>query len=455
MVKKNILLVNPWIADFAAYDLWAKPMGLLYIGAFLNKYGYDISLLDFLDRQKWNDDAAINNDEGRGKYQRTAIEKPPLLKHVGRKFALYGATESQIRGHLQTLTPPTAILVTSHMTYWYIGLQKSIELLRRYFPETPVIVGGIYATLCEFHAHNNIQADYFIKGYGEKKSLRILDTLHGVSRNYADIPDFDDTLFPPYYLYEKLATLPLMTSRGCPNNCTYCATKKLHPNFSRRSVENLLAEVRHNIEKYGVTQYAFYDDALFAAKEKYIVPFLEEIIKMPQEFKFFSPNGLFAREIDEKLAGLMKIAGFKMVRLSLESAISKWQQASSDKVSRRDFIRAVKYLKKAGFNAKEIEAYLIMGLPGQTFDDVRQSIDFVYESGAISRLASFTPIPGTTDWQRAVKMKLINKNTDPLLTNNTLYPCASEILTQDQFQELKDHSNFLNHKIRQQENLNG
>ena len=137
-----------------------------------------------------------------------------------------------------------------------------------------------------------------------------------------------------------------------------------------------------------------------------------------------------------------------MVRLSLESSVSKWQKASSSKVSKEDFANAVNHLQKAGFRNRDVEAYLIMGLPGQTFDDVKESLEFVYENNAISRLTSYTPIPGTEDWKRAVKMGLIDENCDPLLTNNSIYPCASEILTIEQFQELKDIMNRLNDKVR-------
>lgn len=450
MKNNEILLVNPWVADFAAYDLWAKPLGLLYIGAFIKKYDYNISLLDFMDREKWGSENEKSGKDGRGKYHKHILEKPGLLKEIPRNFSLYGAWPQQIKAHLLQIRRPSAILITSHMTYWYVGIQKSIEIIKAIFPDVPIILGGIYVTLCEDHAHQNINADYFIKGYGEKKTLQVLDALHGYNRNYKVLPDFDDSNFPPYYLYENLITLPLMTSRGCPNNCSYCATKELHPGFSRRSVDNLIEEVKHNLKRYNVRRYAFYDDALFAQKQKYIIPFLKKIIDMEEKFEFFSPNGLFAREIDETLARLMKQAGFKMIRLSLESSISRWQAASSNKVSKQDFASAVRHLKSAGFKNHEIEAYLIMGLPGQSFDDVKDSINFVYENRGISRLASYTPIPGTRDFFRAVDMGLIDENIDPLLTNNTIYSCATEDLGKSDFQKLKALSNLCNDKVRKE-----
>lgn len=48
----KILLINPWIYDFAAYDLWMKPLGLLYIAGFLEESGYDVSLINWMDRHQ-------------------------------------------------------------------------------------------------------------------------------------------------------------------------------------------------------------------------------------------------------------------------------------------------------------------------------------------------------------------------------------------------------------------
>lgn len=449
MNETNILLVNPWISDFAAYDLWVKPLGLLYIGAFIKKYGYNISLLDFLDRERWSNK---NNDEtGKGKYFKTQINKPEAVKNIQRNFSLYGAHQSEITNHLMTIEKPTAILITSHMAYWYVGVQKSIELIKNIFPDIPIILGGIYVTLYEQHAHKNIDADYFVSGYGEKKTLKILDSLHKINRNYIEIPEFCDTNFLPYYFYKNIKTLPLLTSRGCPYNCSFCASGILNQKFSRRPVDNLIAEIKDNFEKYNITQYAFYDDALFFNKKEYIIPFLHEIIKLPHQFKFFSPNGLFAREINRELAFLMKRVGFSVIRLSLESTKKRWQIASSNKVSKMDFKNAIGNLAEAGYLPQEIEAYLIVGLPGQTFEDIRDSIDFVFNNSVITRLAFYTPIPGTADWQHAIDINLIDENIDPMLTNNTIYSWVTDSLTKDNVIELKNYANMLNNKLRSQE----
>jgi len=450
--KKNLLLINPWIADFAAYDLWAKPLGLLYIGEFLKTYDYEIELIDLLDRYRWNSNKDANINDGRGKYQKTLIEKPELLKNIPRNFGLYGATKNQFQNALKKTKTPDAILLTSHMTYWYIGIIKTIEVIKQFYPKTPIILGGIYVSLYPNHA-KNLNVDYIITGYGEKQSLKLLDKLFNIVRDYSEIPETNDKNIPPWYLYQKLDAVSIMTSRGCPNNCSYCATNQLHPKFTHKNPRDVINEIIEIHNKYNINHFAFYDDALFTDKEKYIIPILQGIIDSGIKVNFHSPNGLFAKEINQKLALLMKKSGFKIIRLSLESIISKWQKASSYKVSQQDFINAVENLTKAGFQNSEIEAYLIMGLPGQTPKDILESLQFVAENGAISRLASYTPIPGTKDWKEAEKMGYISESIDPILTNNTLSPCASEIFPIEKFLEIKQYSLMLNEKVRKNNKL--
>ncbi|HRD18337.1 MAG TPA: cobalamin B12-binding domain-containing protein, partial [Candidatus Marinimicrobia bacterium] len=192
MSDRSLLLINPWIADFTAFDLWSKPLGLLYIAKFLQNYGYEIELLDLMDRQRWQDTSNDKFNDGRGKYRKTIIAKPPVLARYPRRFGLYGASREQFSDTLSNMARPNAILVTSLIAYWYPGVAATVEILRRYFPETPLILGGIYASLYPEHARNSIQPDFLITGYGEKKTLQLVDQLFGIERDYNVIPDYND-----------------------------------------------------------------------------------------------------------------------------------------------------------------------------------------------------------------------------------------------------------------------
>lgn len=442
---KNILLINPWIADFAAYDLWAKPLGLLYIGKFLRQYGYDLELIDLTDRLGWGSDKSA---ESRGKYPKTPVPKPSAVARVPRRFGLYGASREQFAMALKNVIPPKLILVTSHMTYWYPGVRETVTILHDTFPETAIVLGGIYASLLPDHAHQTIRPDYLIPGYGEKPVLELSDRIFGISRDYSTIPTYNDTGNLPWDLYPNLNVAAILTSRGCPMHCAYCATPFLNPRFHQREPADVLTEILFLYHRRGIREFAFYDDALFTHKERHIKPLLRGLIAENVTVKFHTPNGLFAREIDAELAELMKVTGFKTIRLSLESVIPKWQKASSHKVSTRDFENALVFIEKAGFQRKDIEVYIIMGLPGQRYSDVETTLRYVFEQGAISRLAAFSPIPHTPFWRVARESGCVSDDMDPLLTNNTIYPCASRDFPVEKFLELRQLSNDLNAKTR-------
>ncbi len=448
MSDRSLLLINPWIADFTAFDLWSKPLGLLYIAKFLQNYGYEIELLDLMDRQRWQDTSNDKFNDGRGKYRKTIIAKPPVLARYPRRFGLYGASREQFSDALSNMARPNAILVTSLIAYWYPGVAATVEILRRYFPETPLILGGIYASLYPEHARNSIQPDFLITGYGEKKALRLIDHLFGIERDYGDIPDYNDNGILPWHLYPKLKSVAVLTSRGCPNRCTYCATYLLNKKFVQRRPEDVISEIISTYNQFNVENFAFYDDALFAHRDRHIIPILKGIISAGVKINLHSPNGLFAREINSELAELMFSAGFKTVRLSLESTSSQIQKSSSNKVNNANYTDAVNNLAKAGFARNSLETYLIMGLPGQTRQQIIDSINFVADQGVIVKLASFSPIPGTTEWERARALGYVSDDQDPLMTNATIFPFLSRNLSYEDYLALRQVANERNAENR-------
>ena len=123
----HILLINPWIHDFAAYDFWAKPMGLLLIASFLKHHGISVSYIDCLDRFHPNaPKSSPGARHGRGPYLKTRLPKPAGLEDVPRYFSRYGIKPQWFQTDLRQQRPPDLVLVTSLMTYWYPGVQETI-----------------------------------------------------------------------------------------------------------------------------------------------------------------------------------------------------------------------------------------------------------------------------------------------------------------------------------------
>jgi radical SAM superfamily enzyme YgiQ (UPF0313 family) len=107
-------------------------------------------------------------------------------------------------------------------------------------------------------------------------------------------------------------------------------------------------------------------------------------------------------------------------------------------------INAVRNLVQAGYSASDLEAYVIMGLPGQSLDEILKSIIFVNNLGVQVKLASFSPIPKTRDFERAVRMGKIAEDIDPLLTNKTIFPLKGPELNYETFRKVRIFSHMLN-----------
>lgn len=424
----NILFVNPWIHDFAAYDYWAKPIGLLYLASILREHGCNVKYLDCLNRfHPGIIKRTTSKTDGRGSYFKTPVPKPEGLEDIPRNYSRYGISEELFRKDLSDVPEPDVILVTSHMSYWYPGLFDTIRVLRDTFSSAPLLLGGIYATLCYDHAVKYSGADRVFAGAGEKFIIELIKeyTGYSVALNF-DPEDLDSYPYPAFDLENRIAFIPVLTSRGCPYSCSYCASHFLNPERMKRTPEPVINEIRHWHKRYGVEDFALYDDAFLTDAKNHAVPILEGIIKSGIKVRFHTPNAVHIREITKQTADLMFKAGFQTVRLGLETTLFDRRSSLDRKVSEAEFKQAVIYLKEAGFSKNQVGAYLLAGLPGQDTGAVIESIKTVKESGITPIPAYYSPIPHTDLWKNATQSSRYDLKKDPVFTNNAIFPCRNE-----------------------------
>lgn len=405
----RILGVNPPVHDFTFFDLWSKPVGLLYLLERMRRNGNDISLLDCI-----REGAVGKRTFGREKINFEEIEKPPVYSGIKRKYHRYGLSKENIVRSLLSEKKPDIIFLTSAMTYWYGGVKEVIELLHSTFKDVPIVLGGVYARLCSEHA-TTLGADYLVKDSWQP-----------------------DVAYPAMDLYKVIPYGVTLTSFGCPMSCEYCASSILWPKYYRRSVSEVLIEVDYQ-KRLGAEDFAFYDDALLIDKEKYIYPLAKELTRRYNgTLRLHTPNGLHVRQINYECAEMLKKSGFMTIRLSLESIDPSIVKTGSSKVARNEYAEAVKNLQKAGYGANDCETYILLGLPGQSVESVKQTIKFVRDCGGKAKLAEFSPIPGTLSFLKAVK-KIPKLATEPLLQNNSVYSSwISKDMKPEVLQELKD-----------------
>jgi len=436
---KNLLLINPWIYDFTAYDFWLKPLGLLYVAAILEKAGgFRLSFIDCLDRfHPGLAKPAVLKPDGRGPFPKEEVPKPALLDGVPRRFSRYGIPVGLFEEELGRVPRPDAVLLTCTMTYWYPGVQAVVELVRRRFGAVPVIIGGIYATLCPEHARTQSGADVVVSGPGERAVFAALrDTLGDGVPPWPDLSGLDALPAPAFGRLRDRTWLPVLTSRGCPFRCTFCASHLLADGFEQRAPASVAAEIEDHRALFGTRHFAFYDDALLLDKARHAVPLLERIAAAATPVRLHAPNGLHIREIDGPMARLFRAAGLSSLYLSLESADASLVRERTPKTSPDDLPRALAALEAAGYERRDVGVYLIMGLPRQSGASVEESIRFVRGLGATPRVAFFSPIPGTAEWDTLTRTGVVTEETDPLLHNKIAFAYLKGDLAPAEFERV-------------------
>jgi radical SAM superfamily enzyme YgiQ (UPF0313 family) len=408
-MKLRVLLINPWIYDFAAANVWSRPLGLLRVAEFLSAHNVELALVDCME-------AGRTKRYGIGSFPKETVEKPECLRAVPRKFGRYGIKEKAFTEALLLQGRPDLVLVTSIMSYWYPGVQRTVEIVRKTYGGVPVILGGMYATLWSGHALETSGADCVYKGpVGEELRFFLQTFGFRIKRRSVERP------YHSLGLYSRYPFAPVLTGTGCPYDCAYCASGLISGRpHRRRPAGDVLAEIIE-LNKKGIQDFAFYDDALLADADMHVKILLKEVIRQGLDVRFHCPNGLHARFVDDELAYLMRRAGFATLRMGLETTDGERQSVTGGKVTSEEISRAVALLKKRGFSKNELGIYLMLGLPGQAFDEVKEGVSFLKSLGARIHLTEFSPIPGTRSWDELRSRGIITDSIDPLLTNNTVF----------------------------------
>lgn len=444
--EKNILAVNPWICDFKAYDFWIKPLGLLFVSALLEKNGFKVSLVDCMNRLHPSAEHLVKyKNDGTGKFLSFEIDKPKLYEKVPRIYRRYGLSDEALFGDLDKIPVPDLIMVTSMMTYWYPGVHRMIRVLKERFPGVPVILGGVYASLCPEHAREKSGADHVVSRFDPVEFVKFACHLTGMTPVFLP-PDFSYYPPPSYHLYPRLEYGVVMTSRGCPFKCSYCASPLLSPHFFRKKPDEAAGEILSLADRFNIEKFAFYDDALLVDQENHIIPILERLESSGRSFSFFTPNGLHGRYITPSLAKLMQRAGFRQLRISLESTDEKFLRQSGGKVTPGETEKAVNSLLDAGFSRDSIGIYLIMGIPGQSFEECNLSIEYVNRLGVQIRLSDYSPVPGTADFN-SVRAIFGESLDEPLFHNNTYHHYQDLPFSYEEKKFLKEKAFSLNGEL--------
>ncbi len=384
----HILLVHPlgYTANAAAHDIARTtnimpPIGLASLAAWLDQQGFETTIVD-------------------------CYAKPD--------------SKSRIQQIIQTQRP--AFLGLSCTTSSFFDGIKMAEWAKSLLPSIKTVMGGPHISALKDGALRGYPAlDFGIVGEGEETFAELAaggwekpQSVQGLIWRDADgNPQFTGqrkTLLEldrlPFPAYEKLDgypaayTLPIfnyprapnsscVSSRGCPYACSYCDRSVFGASFRYNSAGYMIAHVRHLKEKFGVRHINFYDDQ-FTFNRQRVEEFAQELIKLRLGITYNCAAR--AEHLDEELLRLMKASGCWMISLGIESGdpallAQHRQRPDLDLLAGR-----IRMIKRAGIRMKGL---LMMGLPGETEESIRRSMDYVFTLPIDDiNLAKFTPFPG-------------------------------------------------------------
>ena len=387
----QIVLVSPkWHQMVNSYP----PLGLGYLAAVLEREGHTVSIHDLgLDPKSTLEDDV----------RRIAAETPDLI----------GITA---------------------MTNNY---QSAVELIEQ-LCETiacPIVMGGPHATLFPDQVLTQAQVDYVVLGEGEetlrelvqslanqgaRPALDSLQAIRGLAFEIEDrviqtpprplIRDLDALPFPARHLFEldryplfanngeRMVTL--LSSRGCPFNCSYCFKGIVGRTYRQRSPGNVLAEIEHLVERYGYRHFYFVDD-LFTLDQKRLTALAEGIIAAGLDIRW----QCLARvdRVNPELLKLMYRAGCREIHYGIESGVPEMLDRIGKQITLEGVRQAVAWTAAAGISAK---GYFMLGLPGDTEETIERTIRFAAELELDQAMFSITtPFPGTRLWEELIAQK--------------------------------------------------
>ena len=380
----------------------SEPLSLLYIATFLNNRGHKAEVLDC---------------EAEG------ISFEELENHIRKNnYDVVGVA---------MLTP------------MYSQSLEVCKIAKRVNPNIKVIVGGSHPTLRPLDTAKEPNIDVAAIGEAEETFLQVLDAwknnkplknIKGIAYRENGNPvqtppaekiqDLDHFPIPDRSLinmklyrpsasyYKQLPAYTMVTTRGCPYRCTFCATAKT--GYRMHSVSRVIEEMKILVEKYHAKEILIRDDT-FTLNRKRTVELCEAIIQSGLNKKVRWDSITRANLVDYELLKLMKKAGCWGMHFGVEGGTQKLID-SIKKDTKIEIIRnAFKLCKKVGI---ETRAYMMLGLPGSTREDDMDTINFAKDINPDwAQFTICTPYPGTQMYDELTKAgELISNNWDSYQT---------------------------------------
>ena len=251
-----------------------------------------------------------------------------------------------------------------------------------------------------------------------REFIQDLDEIPFPNRHKVDIHKYKPNIITGNYL--SLPTTGIIAGRGCPYGCYHCSKGVWGKTIRYRRARNIMSEIKHCIETFGIHDFRFFDDIL-TLKNGPIYELCELIIESGLKITFNCYSRL--DQIDEKLLKLMKNAGCYHIKYGVEFGTEKALTISNRRTTLEQAQNIIPMTKKLGIITK---GNFMMGIPGETVEDIEKTIDFAKKlSPDLVSFGLFQLFPGSRFHKEVVEKR--NKEMEKnILPKEVVIPLISK-----------------------------
>jgi len=416
----GLLLIQPPVQDFYDTDIRLQPIGLYYLKAAVQKYlpEFQVVVRDF--HHGWGRKTIPLPRELRylKPFYQFADASPFSTFH---QYYHFGAPFEKIVDEVRQ-EKPDIIGISSLFSPYY----REVLLLAARLKEAmdcPIIVGGSHVSCVPEMMLGDANVDFIIRGEGERPLVEFLKAwqqgqdlawvpnlgykkggelvFNALAPNYPvselPIPDLPDRETCRYLFNGKPITF-VLTSRGCPLQCTFCSVRlTFGSSYRRRTAEDVVTEIAHRYRQ-GFRVFDFEDDNLTFDKSE-----MQHLCRLlinrfqGRDIQLLAMNGVSWASLDEQTLQFMQQAGFTHLNLALVSGNQETLAAVGRSHRVEQFAEVVKTAAATGF---AMVAYLILGLPGDTLQNMIASLLTLARLPVLLGVSIFYLTPGTSIAER-------------------------------------------------------
>ena len=333
------------------------------------------------------------------------------------------------------------VLVSCQYMFNQSWVNYTVDLAHKLNPNAKIIVGGGFATIFPEKAVSSPFVDYAVIGEGEVTTVHIINKILSITDidfeniypfdGYAEklpngkckivdkktfITDLENHPTPDWSWLpiDRIAGdkadvtfygLPVMCTRGCPHNCSYCSTKSYWGRrFTSDPVGKVINEILSIYKQYGINKFHIIDDNP-ALNNKWFLNLCKSIQELPEEINIMFSN-FSIESINSEIIEALKNIRQEKITIAIETGSQEMQKTIKKHLNLENVIEKVKLIRKNGL---KIHACWMIGFPNETLDQIKQTTRMAVDIQTDSiQVWPVFPFPGTELYREAKGQNLIN-----------------------------------------------